>query len=142
MDAATDPLYFDHDRTCCDRSGSCGGCVRGIVCHPCNITIASYQAGRIGKKTALLADAIRAYLTDPPARRLLLPDEPRQAQSITSGPGLKEALEIVIKAAETGELHHDDVARIMAARYDLQPGDRFHYQDGQLFREKASRRCT
>jgi hypothetical protein len=43
----------------------------------------------------------------------------------------------VLRAAESGELDRLDVARIVAARWDLKPGDRMQYDEGRLFREKA-----
>jgi Recombination endonuclease VII len=29
-------LHVDHDRACCPRIGSCGKCIRGLLCSSCN----------------------------------------------------------------------------------------------------------
>ncbi len=33
------PLRVDHDHRCCPGKGSCGGCVRGLLCHNCNTSL-------------------------------------------------------------------------------------------------------
>lgn len=57
-------LAVDHDHTCCPGPVSCGECVRGLLCGPCNKDV----IGRLG--AAALQRAID-YLQSPPARRLL-----------------------------------------------------------------------
>jgi hypothetical protein len=46
----------DHDHACCPGSGSCGKCVRGILCDDCNVAI-----GRFHDDVRVMARAI-AYL--------------------------------------------------------------------------------
>jgi hypothetical protein len=37
--------YFevDHDHACCDKKGSCGACVRGLLCTNCNTGISRFR---------------------------------------------------------------------------------------------------
>jgi hypothetical protein len=60
----TKALAVDHDHECCPGPVSCGKCVRGLLCGPCNQDV----IGRYG--IAKLYRAI-AYLLDPPARAVI-----------------------------------------------------------------------
>lgn len=41
-------LVIDHDHNCCNngpgKKRSCGKCVRGLICHKCNVFIGMYEA--------------------------------------------------------------------------------------------------
>jgi Recombination endonuclease VII len=55
-------IHVDHDHACCQRkNGSCGECVRGLLCHACNIAL-----GYIERRYAMA----RAYLDSPPVQLL------------------------------------------------------------------------
>jgi Recombination endonuclease VII len=40
---ASKALAVDHDHTCCPGPTSCGRCVRGLLCGPCNSTMAHFR---------------------------------------------------------------------------------------------------
>lgn len=50
-------LSVDHDHSCCAGDTSCGKCVRGILCHRCNVGLGQFQT------VENLAEAI-VYLLD------------------------------------------------------------------------------
>ena len=55
-------IHVDHDHGCCRRRNrSCGECIRGLLCHSCNIAL-----GHIERRYAMA----RAYLDSPPVRLL------------------------------------------------------------------------
>lgn len=35
-------LHIDHDHECCPGERSCGGCIRGALCYPCNYSYERY----------------------------------------------------------------------------------------------------
>ncbi|GGU45702.1 endonuclease VII domain-containing protein [Lentzea flava] len=59
-------LSVDHDHTCCPGSTSCGKCVRGLLCKPCNRNV----LGHLRDEVQALMRAID-YLTTPPAQAVL-----------------------------------------------------------------------
>jgi hypothetical protein len=52
--------YFpvDHDHKCCPGRGSCGKCIRGLVCDRCNLVL-----GKVGDDIGLLLSMV-AYLKE------------------------------------------------------------------------------
>ena len=59
-------LSVDHDHACCNGPRSCGKCVRGLLCGPCNRDV----LGHLRDSTDALQRAID-YLATPPARGVL-----------------------------------------------------------------------
>ncbi len=56
------PIHIDNDHGCCgDKNRSCGRCVRGLLCHGCNVSL-----GHIERKLTMA----QAYLASQPARAL------------------------------------------------------------------------
>jgi hypothetical protein len=39
----TEWFEVDHDHACCDRKGSCGLCVRGLLCTGCNSGLSRFR---------------------------------------------------------------------------------------------------
>ncbi len=42
-DLSARSLHVDHDHRCCPGERSCGECVRGLLCRPCNLGIAHFK---------------------------------------------------------------------------------------------------
>lgn len=51
-------FHVDHDHSCCPQSGSCGACVRGLLCGKCNAGLGFFR-----DSTKFLESAVR-YLND------------------------------------------------------------------------------
>jgi Recombination endonuclease VII len=55
-------IHVDHDHACCrGKSRSCRECIRGLLCHTCNIAL-----GHIERRYVMA----RTYLDSPPVRLL------------------------------------------------------------------------
>lgn len=37
------PLVIDHDHACCPDTYSCGKCIRGLLCGPCNVGLGAFR---------------------------------------------------------------------------------------------------
>ena len=57
FDDVTTP-HIDHDHTCCPQNNACPACIRGLLCHHCNMGL-----GRFRDNPELLTIAA-AYLLD------------------------------------------------------------------------------
>jgi hypothetical protein len=57
-------LAVDHDHRCCSGHSSCGKCVRGLLCHRCNDTLAHFR------DNPKMLRALATYLESPPAWQL------------------------------------------------------------------------
>lgn len=55
-DRTTNILFIDHNHNCCPGKGSCGKCVRGLLCPGCNSAV-----GALGENPEIFAKAL-AYL--------------------------------------------------------------------------------
>lgn len=58
-------LSVDHDHRCCDGPTSCGRCVRGLLCRPCNDLLGHLRDDQAAARRVV------GYLERPPARAVL-----------------------------------------------------------------------
>jgi len=56
---------IDHDHQCCGSGRTCGRCVRGIICHPCNVRVGAIE----GAIDAGTLDVMLAYIQTRSAAR-------------------------------------------------------------------------
>ncbi len=48
-------LSIDHDHACCPGDGSCGKCIRGLLCVSCNFVLGRIDGGQVNSYIAYLA---------------------------------------------------------------------------------------
>lgn len=85
---ATKRLAIDHDHKCCPGKKSCGACVRGLLCGPCNDVLA------IARDDPAYFWRAVAYLSSPPAKAVLnapVPDLPAQRSGADEGEPVVQA---------------------------------------------------
>jgi hypothetical protein len=57
------PLVIDHDHACCPNGNSCGDCVRGLLCRPCNGALGMFREDPILlRRAADYVESARAAL--------------------------------------------------------------------------------
>lgn len=61
----TKALAVDHDHACCSGPTSCGECVRGVLCSPCNVHLGYLR------DSVEAAERLVKYLKSPPAHQVL-----------------------------------------------------------------------
>ena len=63
-------LSVDHDHNCCPGRVTCGGCIRGLVCVPCNLALGRIEnAEWIAKAAAYIAHDRAHPLSNPQLER-------------------------------------------------------------------------
>jgi hypothetical protein len=65
-----DSVQIDHDHRCCDENRSCGECVRGLLCGPCNRSIA--QARHNPEILRQLAEYLESYPLKPKTQMIFV----------------------------------------------------------------------
>ncbi len=49
-------LTIDHNHKCCKAGGSCGKCVRGLLCHGCNMRLGQLESDLVQRSLDYLAE--------------------------------------------------------------------------------------